>query len=94
MVAAQDQLEILTAREREVIEGLANGLSNKAIAHDLGISPRTVEVYRANATNKLRVRGLSETLCIAFAAGMGRGNDHPAARATDESKPEKSPRVE
>jgi two-component system response regulator FixJ len=61
----------LTAREREVLDGLAQGLPNKTIAYDLGISPRTVEVHRANVMTKLDVRSLSDALRIAFAAGMG-----------------------
>jgi len=63
----------LTARERDVLEGLAQGLPNKTIAYDLGISPRTVEVHRANLMTKLGVRSLSDALRIAFAAGMGAG---------------------
>ena len=62
----------LTPREREVLEGLANGLPNKTIAYDLGCSSRTVEVHRASLMAKLEVRNLSEALRIAFAAGMGR----------------------
>jgi two-component system response regulator FixJ len=84
---ARDRLEVLTARERQVIEGLANGFPNKTIAYDLGISPRTVEVYRANAMSKLGARSLSETLRIAFAAGMGSGNDYSATPADNEPKP-------
>ncbi len=64
-------LGALTPREREVLEGLAQGLPNKTIAYDLGISPRTVEVHRANLMSKLDVRTLSEALRLAFAAGMG-----------------------
>ncbi len=62
----------LTTREREVLEGLAQGLPNKTIAYDLGISSRTVEVHRANLMAKLHVHSLSDALRIAFAAGMGR----------------------
>jgi two-component system response regulator FixJ len=62
----------LTARERDVLQGLAQGLPNKTIAYDLGISPRTVEVHRANLMTKLGVRSLSDALRIAFAAGLGR----------------------
>lgn len=62
----------LTAREREVLEGLARGFPNKTIAYDLQISPRTVEVHRANLMVKLEVRSLSDALRIAFAAGLGR----------------------
>jgi len=64
-------LGALTPRERDVLEGLAQGLPNKTIAYDLGISPRTVEVHRANLMSKLDVRSLSDALRIAFAAGMG-----------------------
>lgn len=60
----------LTARERDVLKGLVQGLPNKTIAYDLGISPRTVEVHRANLMMKLNVRSLSEALRIAFAAGL------------------------
>ena len=69
--AAQVLLGVLTAREKEVLAGLAQGLPNKTIAYDLGISPRTVEVHRANLMTKLDVRSLSDALRIAFAAGMG-----------------------
>lgn len=65
---AEVQLNALTPREREVLEGLAQGLPNKTIAYDLGISPRTVEIHRANLMTKLGVRSLSEALRIAFAA--------------------------
>ncbi len=64
-------LGALTERERQVLEGLAQGLPNKAIAYDLGISPRTVEVHRANLMTKLHVHSLSDALRVAFAAGMG-----------------------
>lgn len=66
------QVDLLTPRERDVLEGLAQGLPNKTIAYDLGISSRTVEVHRASIMSKLGVRTLAETLRIAFAAGMGR----------------------
>lgn len=65
---AMIRLQALTPREREVIDGLAKGLPNKTIAYDLGISPRTVEIHRANLMTKLGVRSLSEALRIAFAA--------------------------
>lgn len=65
---AEVRLQVLTPRERDVLAGLANGLPNKTIAYDLGISPRTVEIHRANLMTKLEVRSLSEALRIAFAA--------------------------
>jgi two-component system response regulator FixJ len=65
---ADVRLHALTPRERDVLNGLAEGLPNKTIAYDLGISPRTVEIHRANLMSKLEVRSLSEALRIAFAA--------------------------
>lgn len=62
------RLQALTGRERDVLDGLAKGLPNKTIAYDLGISPRTVEIHRANLMTKLGARSLSEALRIAFAA--------------------------
>ena len=61
----------LTPRERAALEALARGLPNKTIAYALDISPRTVEVHRANVMTKLNVRSLSDALRIAFAAGLG-----------------------
>jgi two-component system response regulator FixJ len=69
-VEARARLNILTDREREVLSGLVDGLPNKSIAYDLGISPRTVEIHRANLMQKLDVRSLSEALRIAFQAGL------------------------
>ena len=68
------RLQALTARERQVLDGLAAGLPNKTIAYDLGISPRTVEIHRANLMTKLGVRSLSEALRLAFAV-----QDEPAS---------------
>ena len=65
---AEVRLQALTPRERDVLDGLAEGLPNKTIAYDLGISPRTVEIHRANLMTKLGVRSLSEALRVAFAA--------------------------
>lgn len=67
----------LTERERDVLDGLARGLPNKTIAYDLYISPRTVEVHRANLMTKLDVRSLSEALRLAFAAGLP--HDQPSS---------------
>jgi two-component system response regulator FixJ len=64
------RMNVLTAREREVLDGLTRGLPNKTIAHELGISPRTVEIHRANLMQKLAVRSFPEALRIAFAAGF------------------------
>jgi two-component system response regulator FixJ len=67
------RLQVLTPRERDVLGGLAKGLPNKTIAYDLGISPRTVEIHRANLMSKLEVRSLSDALRLAFAAEDGAG---------------------
>lgn len=56
----ETRLESLSQRERQVLDGLVAGLPNKTIAHDLGISPRTVEVYRANVMTKMQAGSLSE----------------------------------
>ena len=68
---AKTQIALLTQREQEVFEGLACGYPNKTIAYDLGISSRTVEVYRANVMEKLGVTNFADALRVAFAAGMG-----------------------
>jgi two-component system response regulator FixJ len=68
---ARTEVARLTEREKEVLEGLACGYPNKTIAYDLGISSRTVEVYRANVMSKFEVGNFADALRIAFAAGMG-----------------------
>jgi two-component system response regulator FixJ len=68
---AKVRLKALTPREADVLQGLVRGHPNKTIAYDLGISPRTVEIHRANLMTKLGVASLSEALRIAFAAGLG-----------------------
>ena len=68
---ARTQLAKLTEREREVLDGLACGYPNKTIAYDLGVSSRTVEVYRANVMTKLEVGNFADALRVAFAAGLG-----------------------
>ncbi|MGA9580850.1 MAG: response regulator [Allosphingosinicella sp.] len=72
---AKVRLEALTPREHDVLRGLVRGHPNKTIAYDLGISPRTVEIHRANLMGKLHVSSLSEALRIAFAAGLGSDED-------------------
>jgi len=68
--AAKVLIAKLTGREQDVLKGLVQGMPNKTIAYDLGISPRTVEVHRANLMSKLGVRSLSEALRIGFSAGF------------------------
>ena len=63
-----ERLSSLSARERQVLEGLVAGRANKVIAYDLEISPRTVEVYRANVMTKMRARSLSELVRMTILA--------------------------
>lgn len=67
---AEARLSELSPRERDVLRGLVAGKINKVIAHDLNISPRTVEVYRANLMAKAGARSMSELMRIALAAGL------------------------
>jgi two-component system response regulator FixJ len=60
----------LTQRERQVMQGLVTGQSNKVIAREYDISPRTVEVYRANVMTKMQAGNLSELVRFAIRAGM------------------------
>jgi two-component system response regulator FixJ len=62
------KLATLSERERQVLEGLVAGHPNKTIAYDLGISPRTVEVYRANLMTKMGARSLSDLIRMAIIA--------------------------
>ena len=68
---AKGRIERLTPRERDVLGGLVDGFTNKMIAETLDISPRTVEIHRANLMEKLDAPSLSSVLRIAFAAGVG-----------------------
>lgn len=66
----QARLGALSGREREVLGGLVAGHPNKAIAYDLNISPRTVEVYRANVMTKMNAASLSDLVRMALVAGV------------------------
>jgi two-component system response regulator FixJ len=68
--ALQNRIATLTARERDVLEGLVAGNPNKTIAHDHGISPRTVEIYRANVMTKMKAGSLSELVRMSLMAGL------------------------
>jgi two-component system, LuxR family, response regulator FixJ len=67
---AAGRVALLTERERQVLEKLVDGLPNKSIAYDLGISPRTVEIHRARVMEKMRAKSLSELVRLAIAAGV------------------------
>jgi two-component system response regulator FixJ len=65
-----DRIATLSNRERQVLEGLVAGHANKTIAFDHGISPRTVEIYRANLMSKMRATSLSDLVRMALVGGI------------------------
>ena len=68
--AIHDKLAVLSTRERQVLEGLVAGHPNKTIAFDLGISPRTIEIYRANVMSKMEAASLSDLVRMALVGGI------------------------
>jgi two-component system response regulator FixJ len=66
----EGRLAALSNRERDVLGGLVAGRANKQIAYDLGISPRTVEIYRANLMSKMKAGSLSDLVRMALIAGI------------------------
>lgn len=68
--AATQRLAGLSQRERQVLKGLVAGKANKVIAYDLGISPRTVEIYRAHVMTKTKADSLSELVRVALWAEL------------------------
>lgn len=68
--AAAERLAHLSPRERDVLAGVVEGKLNKQIAFELDISPRTVEIYRANLMSKTGARNIAELMRIALAAGL------------------------
>jgi two-component system response regulator FixJ len=77
----QQRFASLSRREREVLEGLVAGKPNKTIAYELGISPRTVEIYRANVMTKMRAVSLSELVRMTLIAGFP--SDQASARRSN-----------
>lgn len=66
----RSRIEALAPRQRDVLTGLVAGQRNKQIARTLGISPRTIEIYRADMMSRLEARTLAQALHIAFVAGL------------------------
>jgi two-component system, LuxR family, response regulator FixJ len=66
----ESRVAALSPRERDVLGGLVAGRANKQIAFDLGISPRTVEIYRANLMNKMQAGSLSDLVRMALVVGI------------------------
>jgi two-component system response regulator FixJ len=76
----ESRLATLSNRERDVLDGLVSGLANKQIAYDLGISPRTIEIYRANLMTKMQAASLSDLVRMALLAGLlGTGSEDTKA---------------
>jgi len=71
----RNRLAALSNRERQVLEGLVAGNPNKTIAFNLGISPRTVEIYRANLMTKMGANSLSDLVRMAIVAGVADRTD-------------------
>ncbi len=72
---ARNHLEQLTPREREILEFMVNGYSNKDMAKFLDLSPRTIEDYRLNTIKKLGVGATSAAIRIGLEAGLGQGDE-------------------
>jgi two-component system response regulator FixJ len=89
--AADARLECLSPRKRQILQGLVGGLSNKAIARTLGLSPRTVEMHRANMMDDLGLTSLPDALRLAIDAGLcplaEGGSEEPAATPRAEPPP-------
>jgi two-component system response regulator FixJ len=68
---AASRVALLTPREKDVLEHLVAGNSNKVIAYELAISPRTVEIHRGHLMEKMQARSLSNLIQMALAAGIG-----------------------
>jgi PAS domain S-box-containing protein len=76
---AQSRIASLSMRERQVLDGLLGGGTNKTIARGLGISPRTVELHRAKVMEKLGVQNFTQAVLLTAAAGI-----RPNSRGTDQ----------
>lgn len=95
LIDARRRISVLSKREREVLDWLSEGCSNKAIARELEISPRTVEIHRANMMEKLGASHAAEAVRMRMEAGIEEkpqeggdlGNAVPSVRASDSGPP-------
>ena len=85
-VEASEQIECLSGRERQVLQLITNGYSNKAVALDLGISPRTVEIHRSNVMKKLGVGSTADAVRIGVCAGLDLEETNEEAAVAKESR--------
>ncbi|MCW0197228.1 LuxR C-terminal-related transcriptional regulator [Sphingopyxis sp.] len=90
---AETRLAALTPRERDILDALAAGLGNKAIARRLDLSPRTVEVHRANIMRRTDAGSVAELLRLAFIAELATNNLQYGATARFGAAIEASPRL-
>jgi two-component system, LuxR family, response regulator FixJ len=74
LLMTQARLQSLSHRERQVLDGLVAGKANKTIAYELSISPRTVEIHRANVMAKMKAKTLSDLIRMALFIEVGSGN--------------------
>jgi len=84
LISFRARLPELTGREREVLRAVVAGHTSKVIAHQLGISPRTVQVHRARITSKLGVRGVCKLVRLALVVGLPENDHQRGARADDQ----------
>lgn len=89
--AARARIRHLSPRQCQVLQGLVAGLPNKVIAQDLGVSPRTIEMHRADMMDRLGVTNLSEALRLAYDAGLapdrrGAGGSRPGGRRASDPR--------
>lgn len=82
MIEARGRISRLSRREREVLDWLSLGSSNKAIARELEISPRTVEIHRANMMTKLGASHPADAVRLQLEAGLGQGAGTARAQAS------------
>jgi two-component system response regulator FixJ len=76
-ITIQNRIAGLSSRERDVLAALAEGHPNKTIAYDLGMSPRAVDVHRANVMRKMNARNLAELVRMAWLAGTATATPRP-----------------
>jgi two-component system response regulator FixJ len=84
----RERFAILSKREKEVLAGLVKGQPNRNIAHELGISPRTVEVHRANVMAKMQATGVAELVKMAMSCNTGRVKPSHDSAVLPRSKPD------